>query len=56
MQHKNIPTSTEGAFIIMNNNCSLPPSSDCCHQNRKTTSGNMVALTLKSKFEYPILN
>ena len=45
-----------GAFIILNNNWSLPLSSDCCHQNGKTTFGLMVARTLKSKFEFLILH
>ena len=38
---QNIAISTEGAYIILNNNCSLPLVSDCCHQNGKTTSGNI---------------
>ena len=53
---QNIATSTEGAFIILNNNCFLPPGSDCCHQDRKTTSGSTAVRTLKSKFECLILN
>ena len=53
---QNIATSAEEAFVILDNNCSLPPSGDCCYQNVKATSGNMVARTLKSKFEFPILN
>ena len=53
MQSQRI-TKTEGAFIILHNDCcSLPPRSDCYYQNGKTT---MVAQTLKSKFEFPILN
>ena len=53
---QNIATSAEGAFITLHNNCSLPPGSDCCHRNGKTTFGNTVAWTLKSKFEFLILN
>ena len=37
-----ITTCTEGASIHMNYNCSLPLGCDCCHQNGKTTSSNMV--------------
>ena len=39
---QNTTTSTEGAIINKNNNCSLPHDCDCCHQNWKTTSCNMV--------------
>ena len=55
-QHKNIATSVEGAFLVMNNNCSLPPGNDCCHQIGTTTSGDVVVQTLKNKFEFPIPN
>ena len=53
--HWNIATSTEEAFIILNNNYSLLPDkcgNDCCHQNGKPTFSNIVARTLKSKFEF----
>ena len=53
---QNIPTSNEGVFVILNNNYSLPPGSDCCHQNGKTTFSNTVTWTLKNKLEFPILN
>ena len=53
---QNIATYTEGTFIILNNNCSLPPSSDFCHQNGETTFSNTVTCTLKRKFEILILN
>ena len=47
--------SAEGAFIILNNNCSLPLRSDCCHQNGKTYFSNMVAQNL-CLFEFLILH
>ena len=53
---QNIAISAKEAFIILNSNCSLPPGGDCCQRNGKTTFSNMVAWTLISKFEFPILN
>ena len=47
--------SAEGAFIILNNNCSLPLRSDCCHQNGKTYFSNMVAQNF-CLFEFLILH
>ena len=44
---QNFSTSAEGVFIILNNNCSLPLGSDCCHQHGKTTFGNAVVRTLQ---------
>ena len=53
---KNIATSAEGAFIILDDNRSLPSDGEYCQQNGKTNYRDMVARTLKSKFEFPILN
>ena len=55
-QQKNIETSADGAFIIMNKNCSLHPGSDCCHHNGTTASGDTISRIFKSKFKFPILN
>ena len=51
---QNVATFADGALIILNN-CSLPPGSDCCQQNGETTFRNMVVRTLRNKFEFPIL-
>ena len=53
---QNVATSTAEVFIILNNNCSLPLGSDCCHQNGKMPFNNQSAQTLKSKLTFPILN
>ena len=44
------------AFIMLNYNCSLPLSSDCCNQNGKMPIGKTVVWTFKSKVKFPILN
>ena len=48
-----IVTFTQEACIIFNNNCSLPPGNECCHQNGRPLP---VTCTLLRKFEFLILN